>query len=224
MAFNCPDNHFVTNNLLSAGRLPEVSGMSDGKERNNSLQMYEIQTSEIAVASKKAKAGKAAITRNPRMKWSKEEDERLVKIVGTTIDDPMQCKWPNVAKCMGNGRTAKQCRDRWLNYLRPGIKKGSWSSEEEMLLSDMYDSFGPKWMAMATILENRTDNDIKNKWYSMQRVEQRRLREAVGDTKSLDAPLDSLAKVCAAAAAGVDSSIYQSVTNDDDDDCEVAEV
>lgn len=58
--------------------------------------------------------------------------------------DAIQPLWPHVARVVGNGRTAKQCRDRWLNYLRPGIKKGNWSREEESLLEDMYDAFGPK--------------------------------------------------------------------------------
>lgn len=58
--------------------------------------------------------------------------------------DITQCKWPEVAARLGTGRNGKQCRDRWINYLRPGIKKGGWLEEEEKLLVDMYEAFGPK--------------------------------------------------------------------------------
>ena len=74
-----------------------------------------------------------------------QEDECLISLVQSHIqDDIFRGKWPEVAKALGTGRTAKQCRDRWLNYLRPGLKKGQWSEEEEQLLEDMFDTFGPR--------------------------------------------------------------------------------
>jgi hypothetical protein len=41
-------------------------------------------------------------------------------------------------------RTGKQCRERWLNHLRPGIKKGDWTKEEEAMIRYYYQMFGPK--------------------------------------------------------------------------------
>lgn len=81
--------------------------------------------------------------------------------------------WPVIAEAVDTGRTSKQCRDRWITHLRPGIKKGKWTVEEELLLKEMYENFGPKWSAMAKIITNRTDNDLKNKWHSMQRKQKR---------------------------------------------------
>lgn len=52
--------------------------------------------------------------------------------------------WIDVALAMRNGRTAKQCRDRWQNYLRPGIKKGHWTKAEEVQIREMYRTMGPK--------------------------------------------------------------------------------
>jgi hypothetical protein len=68
----------------------------------------------------------------------------------------------------GHGkRTGKQCRERWYNHLRPDIKKGGWTKEEEAMIQYYYEMFGPKWSAMAQVMKGRTDNDIKNKWNSM---------------------------------------------------------
>ena len=49
-----------------------------------------------------------------------------------------------IAALLNNGRTAKQCRDRWQNRLRDGIKKGAWTDNEEELIKDMYAMLGPK--------------------------------------------------------------------------------
>ena len=54
--------------------------------------------------------------------------------------------WQEVAEELGCDRTGKQCRDRWQNYLRPGIKKGGWTSVEEELIQDMYTTFGPRYV------------------------------------------------------------------------------
>lgn len=49
-----------------------------------------------------------------------------------------------IAALLNNGRTAKQCRDRWQNFLRDGIKKGDWTVDEEELIKDLYATFGAK--------------------------------------------------------------------------------
>jgi len=56
-----------------------------------------------------------------------------------------EIKWCVVAERLGiPGRKGKQCRDRWSQQLRPGIKKGAWTPEEEELLKDLHQTFGPK--------------------------------------------------------------------------------
>lgn len=52
--------------------------------------------------------------------------------------------WSHVSQLLGNSRSAKQCRERWTNFLRPGLKKGEWTFEEEELIRDMYSTFGPR--------------------------------------------------------------------------------
>ena len=90
-----------------------------------------------------------------------QEDKRLLYLLQDAIakieeaDDSrevnyaaLKVNWGSIASQMGkeaqNRRSAKQCRDRWHNYLRPGIKKGKWTKEEEEQILELYTSLGGK--------------------------------------------------------------------------------
>jgi len=73
--------------------------------------------------------------------------------------------WPMIASFIPN-RTARQCRDRWMNYLRPDIDKNDWSLEEDILLDHMVHIYGFKWSRIHEFFPNRAYNDIKNRYYS----------------------------------------------------------
>jgi Myb-like DNA-binding domain len=77
----------------------------------------------------------------------KKNDNRLIEAIkkcNPTGDGKFS--WTEVAKLVANGKTAKQCRDRWSNHLRDGIKKGEWTIEEETLISSLYQSFGGRYV------------------------------------------------------------------------------
>ncbi|KAE8679574.1 Transcription factor MYB32 [Hibiscus syriacus] len=94
--------------------------------------------------------------------WSPEEDEKLLR----HITKYGHACWSSVPKQAGLKRCGKSCRLRWINYLRPDLKRGTFSQEEENLIIELHAVLGNRWSQISTHLPGRTDNEIKNLWNS----------------------------------------------------------
>ncbi|CAA6665215.1 unnamed protein product [Spirodela intermedia] len=92
--------------------------------------------------------------------WTPEEDQKLLAY----IEEHGHGCWRSLPSKAGLQRCGKSCRLRWTNYLRPDIKRGKFSVQEEQTIIQLHALLGNRWSAIASHLPKRTDNEIKNFW------------------------------------------------------------
>ncbi|XP_019193324.1 PREDICTED: transcription factor MYB34-like [Ipomoea nil] len=105
----------------------------------------------------RAPVDKSGLKKGP---WTPEEDQKLIHYIQAHGPG----NWGALPKNAGLQRCGKSCRLRWSNYLRPDIKRGRFSFDEEETIIQLHSVLGNKWSAIAARLPGRTDNEIKNYW------------------------------------------------------------
>ncbi|XP_004504959.1 transcription factor MYB102-like [Cicer arietinum] len=133
--------------------------------------------------------------------WTQEEDQKLIDY----IHKHGYSNWRLLPKNAGLRRCGKSCRLRWTNYLRPDIKRGRFSFEEEETIIQLHSILGNKWSCIASRLPGRTDNEIKNYWNT--HIRKRLLKMGI-DPVTHNPRLDLLNLSCI-----LNSSLYGSVSS-----------
>ncbi|EEF35187.1 r2r3-myb transcription factor, putative [Ricinus communis] len=98
----------------------------------------------------------------PRIKkglWKPEED----LILKTYVQTHGEGNWATVSEKSGLMRGGKSCRLRWKNYLRPNIKRGGMSQEEEDLIIRMHKLLGNRKIIDSNTCQNDTDKENMNR-------------------------------------------------------------
>nr|XP_043617806.1 MYB-like transcription factor EOBII [Erigeron canadensis] len=113
--------------------------------------------------------------------WTMEEDLILINYIA----DHGEGVWNTLAKSAGLKRTGKSCRLRWLNYLRPDVRRGNITPEEQLLIMELHAKWGNRWSKIAKYLPGRTDNEIKNYWRTRIQKHVKQVNTYDGQTSSM---------------------------------------
>ena len=100
-------------------------------------------------------------TAKGRQMFSPGEDLQLRNLVNQYGTD-----WRKISENMP-GRTARQCRERYKNYVAPGVENKPWTAEEDYMLQMMISQIGQKWAIIASQFKNRSEVNVKNRWSSL---------------------------------------------------------
>ena len=119
-------------------------------------------------------------TKASKKNWSNEEDLLLSKIVSergarnwSSVSKEINSLWHNSKPV----RIGKQCRERWFNHLNPELLKGQWSEEEDKYIIRKQLDIGNKWSEIAKYLQGRTENQVKNRWKSLKKKEEKQRKK-----------------------------------------------
>ena len=137
--------------------------------------------------------------------WILEEDRKLVDWVKNNGPN----RW---SQCSENikGRSGKQCRERWCNSLNPKVVKGNWTLEEDFKIFILYKHFQGKWSRAANVFVGRTENSIKNRFYSSLRKATSIKKKGADDAASLSEGLTDLIKYFNSALSDVQTKFMKS--------------
>jgi hypothetical protein len=116
---------------------------------------------------------------NPKLtkgSWSREEDE----IIRDFVQKNGTKKWQKLCDLLP-GRIGKQCRERWRNHLDPAINHAPWTREEDEQLMQLHREYGNAWVRISSLMRNRSDNAVKNRWNAT-------LRKTVGAFQERELP------------------------------------
>jgi hypothetical protein len=120
-------------------------------------------------------------------KFTPEEDQQLRDLVGKhgTGD------WQLIASSMP-GRGPRQCKDRWINYLAPGLNLSPWTSEEDILLLQKFDELGTRWVQIAQFFPGKTDVNCKNRQKFLQKHKATQQQQQLAQPPLLPLPIQQL--------------------------------
>lgn len=111
------------------------------------------------------------------------------KLLKKHVKNEKSPNWEAIAESFqtrGFKKTSKQCRDRWRNQLDPSLARGQWTDQDSKRLFDLHNQLGSQWKKISLEFRGRTDNFLKNQFFSLLRRSLRRICKHLQVPKSSD--------------------------------------
>ncbi|OHT04781.1 DNA-binding protein reb1 [Tritrichomonas foetus] len=119
----------------------------------------------MSVLSEERKKSRLAGPSSKKVKFTKVEDAKLAAL----INEYGETDWKIIAEKMAP-RTARQCRERWTNYVNPSLSKDPWTKEEDALLLEKHEEYGNRWKLIEKFFPTRSKNNIKHRYSQIKEV------------------------------------------------------
>ncbi|EAY18780.1 Myb-like DNA-binding domain containing protein [Trichomonas vaginalis G3] len=107
---------------------------------------------------------RACLSNHANFKFTESDDNKLRRVIAKIGTN----NWKEVTKYFPN-RTQRQVKDRWEKFLSPDLNFGPFSIEEDIQILKLYKEYGPKWMQISRMMQNRSDVIIKSRFQKLQR-------------------------------------------------------
>lgn len=129
--------------------------MTSQTTNNNNLAEYFRNSNLTQENNNFAKTGPNS--RTSKKKWSDVEDRKLIQLAEGTSGR----RWKWIASQIP-GKNDTQCRSRY-ERIKPGMKQGRWTNDEDELLAKLYRIHGDKWSEIAKLMKDRTGKQVRDR-------------------------------------------------------------